>query len=430
MQPSPWKSWYIVFMLTMFMVLAFADRAVLGFAAVSIMRDLNMSPSEFGLAAGAMYWLYPVAGIAGGFALNRYPAKWVLTVLAAIWAISQLPMLWAVTHTEVVIARALLGIGEGPAFAVALHACFKWFEDKDRAIPTSIVSEGAAFGIIFASPVVAYVIAGYGWRNGFAVLAALTMLWAVVWMITGSEGKVQTATPRTTDVKRVPYLKLLLDRTFLGNTIAGFSVACGITIFLAWLPPYLLKGLGYSPTQAGWLTTLPWLTSIALVLVGSAVSQRLMQRGVSSKLSRGLMLTGALGLGGLSTVAMTQLQPGALQLLLLSIGFGLPTLVWTLSPAIIGETAPVAQRGAMLAVFSTVANTAAGSFAPYFMGVLVERGATQAQGYATGFMILGALQFGVAIIAWLMINPEATTAAFARTSLSTTSTAEPAPAQA
>lgn len=414
MQSNVWRAWYIVAMLTLFMVLAFADRAVLGFAAVPLMQDLKISPSEFGLAASAMYWLYPVAGLIGGFALNRYPAKWVLAILAVIWALSQLPMLWATSASEIIFARALLGVGEGPAFAVALHACFKWFDDKDRAVPTSIVSEGAAFGIIFASPIVAYVITGYGWRIGFASLAAATLAWVALWIATGSEGTVKPALSRADDATRVPYRLLLLDRTFIGNTIAGFSVACGITIFLAWLPPYLLKGLGYSAAQAGWLTTLPWLMSILLVLVGSLISQKLLQRSVSSRLARGLMLSGALGLGGLATVGMTYLQPGALQLALLSIGFGLPTLVWTLSPAVIGEVTPVVQRGAMLAIFTTVANTAAGSLAPYFMGILVERGATQAAGYATGFAILGAIQVAFAVIAWLLIDPEATRSRFAR----------------
>jgi ACS family D-galactonate transporter-like MFS transporter len=413
MQSNSWKPWYIVFMLTLFMVLAFADRAVLGFAAVPLMRDLNLSPSQFGLAASSTYWLSAIAGIAGGFIINRYPTKWVLAALAAIWAVSQLPMLWATTLEEVVAARVVLGIGEGPAFAVVLHACFKWFEDKDRAVPTSIVSEGAAFGIIFASPVVTYIIVGYGWRTGFGVLAVLTLLWTVVWMITGAEGKVNPAASRSDDVARVPYLRLLLDRTFIGNTLAGFSVACGITIFMSWLPPYLLKGLGYSATQAGWLTTLPWIASIVLVLLGSYLSQKLMQRGVSSRFARGLALCGALGIGGLCTLSMTYLQPGALQLLLLSIGFGLPTLAWTLSPAIIGEVTPLAQRGAMLGLYVALANAFAGSLAPYFMGVLVERGATQAQGYATGFVIRGCIQIVFAIVAWLLISPEATRAKFA-----------------
>lgn len=412
MSHPAWKPWYIVVMLTLFMVLAFADRAVLGFAAAPIMRDLNLSPSDFGIAASSTYWLSGISGIIGGFLINRYPTKWVLTALALIWAVSQLPMLWATTLNEIVVARVVLGIGEGPAFAAVLHACFKWFEDKDRAVPTSIASEGAAFGIIFASPVVTHIIVSFGWRTGFAVLGALTLLWTLVWIATGEEGKVNPTSPKVGDNARAPYFKLLTDRTFVGNTIAGFSVACGITVFMSWLPPYLLKGLGYSATQAGWLNILPWIGSVVLVLIGSYLSQKMLQRGVSSRIARGLAVCGALGVGGLSTIAMTYVQPGAVQLLLMSIGFGLPTLAWTLSPAIIGEVTPPAQRGAMLGLYVALANTVAGSLAPYFMGVLVEKGATQAQGYANGFVLLGCIQAVFAVIAWLMIKPEASRAKF------------------
>lgn len=406
------QAWAMVLMLTLFMILAFSDRAVLGFAAVPLMKDLNLQPSQFGLAASAMYWLYPIGGLLGGFAVNRWPAKWVLAALATIWAAAQFPMLWCTTLNEVIVARALLGLGEGPAYAVAMHACFKWFEDDRRTLPSGIVSEGAAFGIIFASPIVAHVLVSHGWRTGFGLLGAVTLAWVVVWVVFGREGSVVTASARSGHLSRVPYRLLVLDRTFLGNTLAGFAVACGITVFLSWLPPYLLKGLGYSTTQAGWLTILPWAASIVLVFAGSVLSQRLLRRGVASGLARGLMLCMALALGGAATVMMTFLAPGPLQLLFLAVGFGLPTLVWTLSPAIIGEVTPVPQRGAMLGLFSTIANTAAGSLAPYFMGLMVESGATAAQGYARGFLVLGAVQLVMALVALILIRPEATLAAF------------------
>ena len=406
------QAWAMVLMLTLFMITAFADRAVLGFAAVPLMKDLGLQPSQFGLAASAMYWLYPVGGLAGGFAVNRWQAKWVLAVLATIWAVAQFPMLWCTTLNEVIVARTLLGLGEGPAFAVAMHACFKWFEDDRRALPSSIVSEGAAFGIIFASPIVAIVIQTFGWRTAFGLLGAVTLVWVVAWIVFGREGEVTTASAGSKHLTRVPYRLLLLDRTFLGNTLAGFAVACGITVFLAWLPPYLVKGLGYSAAQTGWLTSLPWAASILLVLAGSFLSQQLLRWGVSSGYARGLMLCMSLALGGAATMAMTFREPGPLQLLLLALGFGLPTLVWTLSPAIIGEVTPVAQRGAMLGLFATIANTAAGSLAPYFMGLMVEAGATAAQGYAQGFLLLGSLQLVLAFVALLLIRPQATLAAF------------------
>jgi MFS transporter, ACS family, D-galactonate transporter len=421
------QAWAMVLLLTLFMIIAFADRAVLGFAAVPIMKDLNLQPSQFGLAASAMYWLYPIGGLAGGFAVNRWPAKWVLAVLATIWAVTQFPMLWCTTLNEVIVARVLLGLGEGPAYAVAMHACFKWFEDDRRALPSSVVSEGAAFGIIFASPIVAIVIQAFGWRAAFGMLGAVTLVWVVAWIVFGREGEITTASARSEHLTRVPYRLLLLDRTFLGNIIAGFAVACGITVFLAWLPPYLLKGLGYSAAQAGWLTSLPWAASILLVLAGSFLSQLLLRRGVPSGLARGLMLSMSLALGGAATVVMTFLEPGPLQLLFLALGFGLPTLVWTLGPAIIGEVTPVVQRGAMLGLFATIANTAAGSLAPYFMGLMVEAGATAAQGYARGFLLLGSLQLVLAFVALLLIRPQTTLAAFTAHVRATASLAGPQP---
>jgi MFS transporter, ACS family, D-galactonate transporter len=421
------QAWAMVLLLTLFMIIAFADRAVLGFAAVPIMKDLNLQPSQFGLAASAMYWLYPIGGLAGGFAVNRWPAKWVLAVLATIWAVTQFPMLWCTTLNEVIVARVLLGLGEGPAYAVAMHACFKWFEDDRRALPSSVVSEGAAFGIIFASPIVAIVIQAFGWRAAFGMLGAVTLVWVVAWIVFGREGEITTASARSEHLTRVPYRLLLLDRTFLGNIIAGFAVACGITVFLAWLPPYLLKGLGYSAAQAGWLTSLPWAASILLVLAGSFLSQLLLRRGVPSGLARGLMLSMSLALGGAATVVMTFLEPGPLQLLFLALGFGLPTLVWTLGPAIIGEVTPVVQRGAMLGLFATIANTAAGSLAPYFMGLMVEAGATAAQGYARGFLLLGSLQLVLAFVALLLIRPQTTLAAFTAYVRATASLAGPQP---
>ena len=424
------QAWAMVLMLTLFMIIAFADRAVLGFAAVPIMKDLNLQPSQFGLAASAMYWLYPVGGLAGGFAVNRWPAKWVLAVLATIWAVTQFPMLWCTTLNEVIIARVLLGLGEGPAYEVAMHACFKWFEDDRRALPSSIVSEGAAFGIIFASPIVAIVIQAFGWRTAFGLLGAVTLVWVGAWIVFGREGEVTTASAASGHLTRVPYRLLLLDRTFLGNIIAGFAVACGITVFLAWLPPYLLKGLGYSAAQAGWLTSLPWAASILLVLAGSSLSQLLLRWGVPSGYARGLMLSMSLALGGAATVTMTFLEPGPLHLSFLALGFGLPTLVWTLSPAIIGEVTPVVQRGAMLGLFATIANTAAGSLAPYFMGLMVEAGATAAQGYARGFLVLGSVQLVLAFIALLLIRPQATLAAFTAHSRTAAQLAGPQPTDA
>ena len=63
------------------------------------------------------------------------------------------------------------------------------------------------------------------------------------------------------------------------------------------------------------------------------------------------------------------------------------------------EIAPVAQRGALLAI-GTAVSTLAGLLAPYVMGIVVETAATPLNGFNTGFMICGVICWSVASYGW------------------------------
>jgi hypothetical protein len=58
----------------------------------------------------------------------------------------------------------ILGAGEGPAFSVAAHSIYKWFPDEKRTLPTAILSQGSAFGVILAVPALNWVIVNYSWH--------------------------------------------------------------------------------------------------------------------------------------------------------------------------------------------------------------------------------------------------------------------------
>jgi MFS family permease len=92
----------VVGLLFLFMLINFADRAVLGLAAVPIMQELSLSHTEFGLIATSFFTLFSVGGVIGGFLVNRVATKWVLAALAVIWSLCQLPMLLSATVTALV----------------------------------------------------------------------------------------------------------------------------------------------------------------------------------------------------------------------------------------------------------------------------------------------------------------------------------------
>ena len=52
---SPKEAWLIIALLFLFMVINFADKAVIGIAAVPIMQELKLSPSQFGLIGSSFF---------------------------------------------------------------------------------------------------------------------------------------------------------------------------------------------------------------------------------------------------------------------------------------------------------------------------------------------------------------------------------------
>src|ERR1700684_460417 len=157
-QPTPTGGWKITFLLFLFMLVNFADKIVVGLAGVPIMNDLKIQPEQFGLLGSSFFFLYSIAAIVVGFIVNRVATRWVLLVLAAIWALAQFPMVGAIGFSTLLICRIILGAGEGPAAAVAVHAIYKWFPDEKRTLPTAILSQGSAFGVILAVPALNWLI--------------------------------------------------------------------------------------------------------------------------------------------------------------------------------------------------------------------------------------------------------------------------------
>ena len=136
-------AWLIVALLFLFMLINFADKAVIGIAAVPIMQELQLSPRQFGLIGSSFYLLFSVSAIVTGFIVNRVQTRWALLTMGLVWALTQFPMLGTVGFATLVACRVALGAGEGPAYPVALHSTYKWFPNELRTLPTAIIAQGA-----------------------------------------------------------------------------------------------------------------------------------------------------------------------------------------------------------------------------------------------------------------------------------------------
>ena len=349
-QPTPKGAWKITFLLFLFMLVNFADKIVVGLAGVPIMTEMKLEPEQFGLLGSSFFFLFSISAIVVGFIVNRVATRWVLLVLAVIWALAQFPMLGSVSFTTLLICRVILGAGEGPAGSVAVHAVYKWFPDEKRTLPTAVLSQGSAFGVILAVPALNWVIVNYSWHYGFGALGVVGLMWVVAWLILGKEGPlVQTVAQAVAD-PRVPYFQLLTSRTFIGCCAATFGAYWALSLGLTWFTPFIIKGLGFSQKDAGLISILPWVFGATIVLLTGWISQVLMARGMSTRGARGVLGSVPLIVGGLILATLAYVDDAGLRIAVLVIGTGLSGSIYVVCPPMLAEFTPVSQRGAVIAI--------------------------------------------------------------------------------
>src|ERR1700709_1291636 len=298
-QPTPKGAWRITFLLFLFMLVNFADKIVVGLAGVPIMTELKLEPEQFGLLGSSFFFLFSIAAIIVGFIVNRVAARWVLLALALIWALAQLPMVGTVGFTTLLICRVILGAGAGPAFSVAAHAIYKWFPDEKRTLPTAILSQGSAFGVILAVPALNWVIVNYSWHYAFGALGVVGLMWVVLWLFLGKEGPLVQTVAMAAAEPRIPYFRLLTSPTFIGCCAATFGAYWALSLGLTWFTPFIVEGLGFSQTNAGLVSILPWVFGAAVVLLTGWISQVMLTRGFSPRGARGVLGSVPLIIGGL-----------------------------------------------------------------------------------------------------------------------------------
>lgn len=403
-EATPKGAWTVTFLLFLFMVVNFADKIVVGLAGVPIMTDLKLSPEQFGLLGSSFFFLFSIAAIVVGFIVNKVPTRWVLLVLAVIWALAQFPMVGAVSFTTLLICRIVLGAGEGPAFSVAAHAIYKWFPDEKRTLPTAILSQGSAFGVILAVPALNWVIVNHSWHYAFGALGVVGLIWVCAWLALGKEGPLEDTQVLAASEQKIPYLQLLTSRTFIGCVAATFGAYWALSLGLTWFTPFIVKGLGFSQSQAGFISILPWVFGATTVILTGWVSQVMMARGYNTRTARGVLGSVPLVIGGLILSTMPHVQGAGLQIALLVVGSGLCGAIYVVCPPMLGEFTPTSQRGAILAIYGAL-YTLAGVIAPAVMGATIQRAGSTIDGYMTGFTINAVIMVGSGLLGLLLLWP-------------------------
>src|SRR3954468_17527833 len=125
-------AWRLIPFMGLLYLFNFLDRLNVGFAALTMNRDLNFSPSVFGFGAGALYAGYLLFQVPGGVILERVGARRGIFCIIAVWGLISAGCAFVQGPTSFYVLRFLLGAAEAGFFPGAIFYLTLWFPKQYR----------------------------------------------------------------------------------------------------------------------------------------------------------------------------------------------------------------------------------------------------------------------------------------------------------
>ena len=152
------------------------DRVSNSVIAPELTRDLGLSARQLGWAGSAFFFALFAVQIPVGMWFDRFGARRTVAALSLLAMAGSLWIARATDAADLIAGRAIVGVGCAASFMSVVFLCARWFEPARLATALSWVFAASNIGTLAAATPLAWIAATLGWRDGFAGLAAITLL--------------------------------------------------------------------------------------------------------------------------------------------------------------------------------------------------------------------------------------------------------------
>jgi MFS transporter, ACS family, tartrate transporter len=371
-------------------VVAFIDRINLGFAALTMNRELAITSQQFGFAAGIFFWGYFLFEIPSNLILHKIGARvWIARILITWGAVATLTGFVRSAH-QLYVARFALGLAESGYFPGIVLYLGYWFRQKEKAQAIALILIGIPLAGILGGPISGFILdhahglglSSWRWLLILEGLPALTCAFLVPFLLPSKpeEARFLNRDEKAwiaDELEREDRLKLgaktqsisvvwtLCNSRVWHLACIGFGHGFATYTFSFWLPQ-VMKSLfgGRSNTAVGIAVMIPNLLGLIAMVVASRHSDRTQERRYHLAALCGLAGISFLMLGAprspfFSVVLFSAIAVGAYSFL--PIFFSVP-----------GEFLTSFSAAAGIALVTSVSNFG-GFVGPYAVGLIRQR---------------------------------------------------------
>ena len=278
----------------------YLDRINVGFAALTMNKELGLTAETYGFAAGAFFWGYCLFEVPSNIIMEKVGARiWIARIMVT-WGLLSGATAFCTGPTSFAVVRFLLGLAEAGFFPGIVLFFTYWFPDRHRARIVSGFTMALPIAVATGAPMSTglmeldglFGIAGWKWM--YLAEAVPTVLLGIVvffyvtdrpakarWLTDAERGWLTTtieAERRQVEARhKMGMLRaffdpkvVLLSLNYLGIVTASL----GMLLFL----PQIIKQLGVTNMQVGWLTMIPYICGAIGMITMGWLSDRLGER--------------------------------------------------------------------------------------------------------------------------------------------------------
>ena len=255
-------------------LISYLFRTVNSVIAPDLIAELKLDEAGLGLITSAYLYAFTLFQLPLGLLLDRYGPRRTHAVLLAIAAFGSLLFAIGPDPVTLTISRAVIGLGLSGGLMAAFKANALWLPPARVPLANSVVVAFGGLGVFAATGPSDWMASHFGWRSLFYVLAAVTLLVAILvfWLAPHGNG-----TPEHSANAPKSWRAQLRD---IGPILAT-PTFWGIAPMVAFVTG------GFIAIQSLW--TARWLTDVRL-LDRSAVAGDLMAMAIT--FSAGSLITG------------------------------------------------------------------------------------------------------------------------------------------
>ena len=383
-------AWRLVPMVTIVYLIAYIDRANIGFAKLTMLPSLHLTEAQYGFGSSLFFIGYLLFEVPSNVAMNYFGARAWISRIMFTWGLTTILLAFSPGVTFFEACRFILGAAEAGLYPGIICYLALWFPEKQRTGLIGFMTLGSSLGNMFGSAIGGASLdlnglAGLqGWQWVFITTGVPAVLMTLViwgWLPSRPDtarflSEAEKATIKAALQRDPPAHKLAGGARWSAGSVATVAVlsagwgAIAVAIYgLAYWLPTLVKGFGVSNSTNGLLNMLPWgLTSVVLlVLPRRLTNPRKVLWAAMAACAGGIVLFLVSVLPVSNTVRFAALVLGAPTLYLMIPCF------WAVPPRVLPEAflkgASGAAALAVIATGSSVGGFLAQNAMPWVAGV-------------------------------------------------------------